>query len=300
MNAVDQRPIAAFATAVAGVGALSAMDAVMKGLTIDIGALATMCWRSLLATAVVAIPYFAMRRRRPAWGAMRLHLTRAAIMLPMALLFFWGLARVPMAQAIALTFVAPLMALFLAALILKEPIGPRALGASALAFVGVLVIFYGQGQSDLGREALIGSFAILGSAICYAFNIVIMRSQAQLAGPLEIAFFQYLFGGIGYWLVALAVGLPAYPPGREPAMVLATALSIAGMLMLAWAYARAGAGYLSSSEYSGFIYAMVLGWLVFGEAVSLYTAAGAVLIVAGCVLAARTVAKSEPAVEMVA
>ena len=205
-----------------------------------------------------------------------------------------------MAQAIALTFVAPLMALLLAALLLKESIGARTAAASALAFVGVLIIFYGQGQSDLGRDALLGSFAILGSAICYAFNIVIMRSQAQLAGPLEIAFFQYLFGGIGYWLAALVVGIPAYPSGQEPAIALATALSIAGMLMLAWAYARAGAGYLSSSEYSGFIYAMVLGWLVFGETVSLYTAAGAALIVAGCLLAARTVTKSEPAVEMVA
>lgn len=300
MNAVDQRPIAAFATAVAGVGALSAMDAVMKGLTIDIGAFATMCWRSLLATLVVAAPYYALRRQRPTRRAVRLHLIRAVIMIPMALLFFWGLARVPMAQAIALTFVAPLMALFLAALLLKESIGARTAAASALAFVGVLIIFYGQGQSDLGREALLGSLAILGSAICYAFNIVVMRSQAQLAGPMEIAFFQYLFGGIGYWLAALVVGIPTYPAGHEPAMVLATVLSIAGMLMLAWAYARAGAGYLSSSEYSGFIYAMVLGWLVFGEAVSLYTAAGAALIVAGCVLAARTVAKSEPAVEMVA
>ena len=300
MNRVDQKPLAAFAVALLGIGALSAMDAVMKGLSIDLGALATMCWRSLLAAVVMAMPYFALRKDRPAAGAMRLHLVRAVIMLPMALLFFWGLARVPMAQAIALTFVAPLMSLFLAAIILKEPVGPRTIGASALAFVGVLVIFYGQGQSDLGRDALLGSIAILGSAICYAFNIVIMRSQAQLAGPTEIAFFQYLFGGIGYWLVSLVTGPPAYPTGHETAIVLATALSIAGMLLLAWAYARAGAGYLSSSEYSGFVYAMVLGWLVFGETVSPYTAAGALLIVAGCVLAARTVAKSQPAVEVVA
>lgn len=300
MNRVDQQPFAAFAAAVIGVGALSAMDAVMKGLSIDIGAFATMCWRSLLAALVMALPYYVLRKRKPTRGAMRLHLTRAVIMMPMAFLFFWGLARVPMAQAIALTFVAPLMALFLAALILKEPVGPRALGASILALAGVLVIFYGQGQADLGRDALLGSLAILGSAICYAFNIVIMRSQAQQAGPLEIAFFQYLFGGIGFWLAALAVGFPPYPMGHEPAMLLATALSIVGMLLLAWAYARAGAGYLAASEYSGFVYAMVLGWLVFGETVSLYTAAGAVLIVAGCVLAARTVAKSEPAVEMVA
>lgn len=292
--------MAAFAAAVVGVGALSTMDAVMKGLSIGIGAFATMCWRSLLAVMVLALLYYLLRKVRPTRGAMRLHLVRALIMMPMAFLFFWGLARVPMAQAIALTFVAPLMALFLAALILKEPVGPRTVAASALAFAGVLVIFYGQGQSDLGREALAGSFAILGSAICYAFNIVVMRSQAQRAGPMEIAYYQYLFGGIGFWLAAVVVGIPSYPAGHEPAMLLATGLSIAGMLLLAWAYARAGAGYLSASEYSGFVYAMALGWLVFGETVSPYTAGGAALIVAGCLLAARTVARDEPAVELVA
>ena len=75
----------------------------------------------------------------------------------MALLFFWGLARVPMAQAVALTFIAPLIALFLAALLLKEPIGRRTVGGSLAAFAGVVVIFIGQARADLGREALLGS-----------------------------------------------------------------------------------------------------------------------------------------------
>ena len=71
----------------------------------------------------------------------------------MALTFFWGLARVPMAQAIALAFVAPLIALYLAAVILKETIERRAILASLLGFAGVLVILAGQAQAEMGREA---------------------------------------------------------------------------------------------------------------------------------------------------
>lgn len=297
MNRVDQNPALALLVALVGIGALSTMDAVMKGLSQNIGAFATMCWRSVLASLLLLPVYAATRKAAPTRTALRLHLIRGVLMVPMSFLFFWGLARVPMAQAIALTFVAPLMALFLAAVLLGEKIGPRTLSGSLLAFAGVIVIVYGQGQADLGPEALKGSIAILGSAVCYAFNIVVMRSQAQNAGPVEIAFFQFFFTGIFFWLIALVAGLPPYPTGHEGALGLATLLAIAGMLLLAWAYARAGAAYLSSSEYSGFLYAILLGWVIFGEGVSLYTLAGAALIVGGCVLASRTRQFEHPTLE---
>lgn len=300
MNKVDQKPGLAFAVALVAIGALSTMDAVMKGLTQDIGAYATMCWRSVLATLLMAIPYAATRKAGPSLKALRLHMLRGLLMVPMSFLFFWGLARVPMAQAIALTFIAPLMSLFLAAVFLDEKIGPRTFGGSLLAFFGVAVIVYGQGQADLGPDALKGSIAILGSAVCYAFNIVVMRSQAQNAGPIEIAFFQFLFTGIGFWALSLFAGVPAYPVGQLWMMTAATLLAIAGMLLLAWAYARAGAAYLSSSEYSGFLYAIVLGWLVFGETVSPFTIAGAALIIGGCVIAARTRQIDHPTLETAA
>lgn len=300
MNEVEQRPVAAFAVALLGIGALSTMDAVMKGLSQDIGAFATMCWRSVLAVVVLAIPYLLNKTNWPTRRAMKFHVWRGVLMVPMSFLFFWGLARVPMAQAIALTFIAPLVALVLAAVFLAEPVGKRMASGSLLAFVGVVIIFFGQGQSDLGPEALKGSIAILGSAICYAFNIVVMRRQAQNAGPMEIAFFQFVTTGIGFWMIAPFVGLPVYPSGQESALILATGLSIAGMLLLAWAYARAGAAYLSSTEYSGFVYAMVLGWWLFGEEVSPYTLAGAVLIIAGCLIAARTRKIEHPTLETAA
>lgn len=282
-------PLGAFAIAIAGIGALSAMDAVMKALTLAIGAFPTMAWRSVVATALMAVVYLPLRTGWPDRPTMRLHLMRAAVMVPMGLCFFWGLARVPMAQAIALTFIAPLLSLFLAAILIGETIGKRTVTGSAIAFAGVLLIFFGQARADLGRDALLGSASILVSAALYAFNIVLMRRQAQAAGPVEIAFFQFLLTGIGYWLAALAMGMPPFPHGQLMPLLGASLLAIAGMLLLAAAYARAGAAYLSSSEYSGFLWAALFGWIVFAEPVSPFTAAGAVLIVGGCWIAARTV-----------
>jgi len=296
----QHNPLPAYAAAVAGIALFSIMDMVMKGLTLAIGTFPTLMWRSLIGIALAAIPFLATRNSWPRGTALRLHLLRGTMMVPMAILFFWGLARVPMAQAVALTFIAPLIALVLAALILKEPIGKRTVGGSLAAFAGVVIIFIGQAQADLGRAALLGSVAILGSAVIYAFNIIVMRRQAQHAGPIEIAFFQNLV--IGAVLVASVpfMGGPPLPSGHWGELFLASGLAIGSLMLLGWGYARAGAAYLSTTEYTAFLWAMLLGWLRFGEHVSAFTMLGATLIVAGCLIAARTRKVEHPALEATA
>lgn len=293
-------PLPAYAAAVAGIALFSIMDMVMKGLTLAIGTYPTMLWRSLVGMLLVTGPYLATRNGWPGRTALRLHLLRGTMMVPMAIFFFWGLARVPMAQAVALTFIAPLIALVLAALILKEPIGKRTVGGSLTAFVGVVIMFVGQARADMGPVALMGSFAILGSAVIYAFNIIVMRRQAQNAGPIEIAFFQNFV--IGSWLVVAVpvMGVPPLPSGHWGELLLAAALAMGSLMLLGWGYARAGAAYLSTTEYSAFLWAMLLGWLRFGEHVSLFTLLGASLIVGGCLVAARTRKVEHPALEATA
>jgi S-adenosylmethionine uptake transporter len=114
-----------------------------------------------------------------------------------------------------------------------------------------------------------------------------MRRQAIAAKPLEINFFQSLVVA-AIWLAALPlVGLPRMPGDQGGWIIVASLMSTAGGLLFSWAYARADASYLAVTEYSAFLWAAALGWLVFREPVSLYTVAGAGLIVAGCLLAAR-------------
>jgi S-adenosylmethionine uptake transporter len=285
---------------VAGIALFSIMDMVMKGLTLAIGTFPTLLWRSLIGIALAAIPFVMTRNPWPKGTALRLHLLRGTMMVPMAVLFFWGLARVPMAQAVALTFIAPLIALVLAGVILKEPIGKRTLGGSIAAFAGVVVIFIGQARADVGPTALLGSLAILGSALIYAFNIIVMRRQAQHAGPIEIAFFQNLVIGAVLLLSVPIVGAAELPSGHWLELILAALLAIGSLMLLGWGYARAGAAYLSTTEYTAFLWAMLLGWLRFGEHVSPFTLVGATLIVAGCLLAARSGKVDHPALEATA
>jgi S-adenosylmethionine uptake transporter len=207
---------------------------------------------------------------------------------------------VPLAQAIALTFIAPLIAMLLAPLLLKETLSARSIVGAAAAFGGVIVIVLGQAHANVGTDVLLGIAAILASAVCYSVNIVMMRWQALAAKPLEINFFQSVTV-MALWLVAIpAVGAPQWPGDQWLWVIVASLFSTAGTLLFAWGYARGPASYLAVSEYSGFLWASLMGWLFFREPVSMYTLAGAILIVSGCLIAARGKVKSPPEIDVAA
>ena len=77
----------------------------------------------------------------------------------------------------------------------------------------------------------------------------------------------------------------------------AAVLAVGSLFLLGWAYAHAEAGFLATTEYTSFVYAAVLGWLCFGEQVAPTTFAGAGVIVAACLYAARRRAVPQGALE---
>jgi S-adenosylmethionine uptake transporter len=298
VNRVAQHSLKAFAAALGAVAVLSIMDAVMKHLVLAIGIFAVSVWRSLANLVVSAFLYLPRRATWPEGKTLRVHVGRGIVVTVMAFLFFWGIGRVPLAQGIALTFIAPLIALLLAAIFLKERIGSRSIAGSVAAFGGVIVIVLGQTRAQVGPEVLLGSGAILLSALCYAANIVLMRHQALAARPLEINFFQSLTV-MTLWLVATAfAGVPDWPGAHWGWIAIACLMSTSGTLLFAWAYARGEASYLAVTEYSAFLWAAALGWLVFREGVSGYTLGGAALIVGGCLVAARRKMAAPPEIDV--
>jgi S-adenosylmethionine uptake transporter len=297
---VEHYPLAAFAAALAAVAVLSIMDAVMKHLVLTIGIFAVTVWRAVVNLAISSALFLPLRKRLPSRRIMWMHISRSIVVTTMAVLFFWGIGRVPLAQAIALTFIAPLIAMVLAPLFLDEHLSARSIAGAIVAFGGVIIIVVGQARAELGPKVLVGSVAILGSALCYSANILMMRRQALNAKPLEINFFQSLVIMI-IWIAALPViGPQAWPAGQWMWIIIASLLSTSGTLLFAWGYARGEASYLAVTEYSGFLWASILGWLIFSERVSGYTLAGAVLIVGGCFLAARRKIKAPPEIDLAA
>ncbi len=286
MNQPATRHTIPFSVAVLGIATFSGMDAFMKSLSIEIGAYNAMLWRTLISIMVVSVLFFWRRERWPDQQTLKLHVWRGAIISVMAYLFFWGLIYVPLAEAIGLSFIAPLLALYLAAVILGETLGRRAVTVSIIGFVGALIIVSGKMSGDYGDDIGKGIAAILLSAVLYAYNLILQRQQALAASPLEIAFFQNSTVFIIYLCFAPAL---AVTPSINlvPELGAAAALGIISTLLLSWAYARAPANILIPVEYTAFIWATLFGWLVFSEAVTLITLAGTALIVAACLAAAK-------------
>lgn len=277
-------PIAA---ALLGVGFLSLMDAFMKGAALAAGAYSASVLRSAMGTAIIAPIWLGGGGRWPKPSVLRLHILRGVVSGFMALSFFYALTKLPIAEAIAISFIAPLIALYLAAIWLGELIRKEAIVGSVLGLAGTIVIVGGRlGEAEYDAETLKGLAAILFSALLYAANFVVIRKQALVSSPAEATTFH---SGVACLVQALFAPwflvLPEFAILRD--IAIAAGLTVAGAFVLTWAYARAEAQVLVPMEYSGFLWAALFGWTFFGERVTVTTIAGACLIVVGCLIVAR-------------
>jgi S-adenosylmethionine uptake transporter len=122
--------------------------------------------------------------------------------------------------------------------------------------------------------------------VVFAYNLILARRQAQIAGPVEIAFFQNLFVAATLSLAAPWF-LEPFAESHTPMIGGAALLAILSLICMSWAYARAEAQILIPVEYTAFVWAALFGWLFFAEPVTLPVLAGTALIVAGSLIAAR-------------
>ncbi len=279
-------PTVPFLVACLGIAIFCAMDALMKGLGLALGAYSALLWRTAVSVPVTGGLWATARPAWPEPRLLRLHVGRGAIAAAMALLWFHAITLIPLAEAIAISFFAPLLAAWLASLFLHEALSARAVAGSCLGLIGVVVIVAGQLGGARGDRAVEGTAAVIASAVLYAVNLVLQRHQAQQAGPQEIAFFQT--ATVFLCLLPAAPFIARAPTAEQWPLIAAAALfATVSLLLLSWAYARAEAQILVVTEYTGFLWLALLGWWFFAETLTLATLLGAALIVGGCLLALR-------------
>ena len=291
MAELHPRPFIPFMVAAAGIGTFSLMDVAMKDLALSLGTYNAVMWRNCLGALFMGLLFIGTRQKWPPAHILKIHLWRGMVASVMSISFFWSLTKLPFAEAIGLSFIAPVIALYLAAVILGETIGREAVWASLAGLGGVVIIMAGRLSGQYTNGHLWGAAAVLFSAVVFAYNLILARKQAQVAGPIEIAFFQNLFVA-----ATLSFAAPWFlqPIGaaHTPLIGGAAILSIISLLLLSWAYARAEAQILIPVEYTAFVWAALFGWLFFAEPVTVPVLLGTVLIVSGSLIAAR--AKPEP------
>lgn len=281
------RPILPFLSVTGGIATFSLMDALMKRASIETGVYNALLLRAAVGSALMLPIWLLARGRWPALPVLRLHMLRSTVAAAMAGLFFWGLVRLPMAVAMALSFISPLVALYLAAVVLGEKIRSTAILASLFGLAGVSVIVAARlGEGAGPADSAPGIAAVLLSAVFYAWNLILQRQQALVSTPIDVALFQNLF--VGLILIVGAPWLAAWPSVAALRDVSGSAvLAAVSLMLLSWGYARAEAQALVPLEYTAFVWAALAGWFWFGEAVTASTVAGAALIVLGCWIATR-------------
>lgn len=267
----------------------------MKGLALSLGAYNAVIWRNSLGALLMGVLFVATRQKWPKAAILKIHLWRSIVVSVMAVSFFWSLTKLPLAEAIGLSFIAPVIALYLASVMLGETIGREAIWASLAGLVGVAIIMAGRLSGDYNEGHIWGAAAVLFSAVVFAYNLILARRQAQVAGPIEIAFFQNLFVAVTLSFAAPWF-LKPFAISYAPMIAGAAMLAIISLLLLSWAYARAEAQVLIPVEYTAFVWAALFGWLFFVEPLTLPVMAGTALIVFGSLIAARAKPASAVAV----
>lgn len=218
--------------------------------------------------------------------AIRANGLRGALIVATAVTFFYGVTILPLAEAIAVQFLAPLFIAVLGRFILREPLHPRILLGIAAGFVGVVVIVRAQIGGHHDVRMLWGFASAVCAAFCYALSNVLLRRQSARDGVGLMVLLQTSAAAV---LLIPAGALAWHPigPSQIGLFVFGACLGTIGQLTLTWAYARAPASRLGVLEYTGFLWASLFGFVVFREVPNLDTVFGAAIIVAACLIALR-------------
>ncbi|WP_288579906.1 DMT family transporter [uncultured Methylobacterium sp.] len=282
-------PASAILLAALGIGLLSLMDATIKGLSDRYGVTEIAFARYLVGTVVMAGVLGALRPGWPSAETWRTNGLRAVLVVATALCFFHGLSVLPLAEALALSFLSPVFIALFAALLLRERVRPPVWAGLAVGFLGVGIVVAGQVGAEgaqRGAGSAWGIAAILASALTYALSMVLLRARARHDPVVTIVAIQN--AGPAAMLAAPAAW--TWTPVAAPdwaLLVLVGLLGVAGHLVLSRAYAQAEASRLAAMEYTALLWAIGLGYVAFGEVPGVATLAGAGLILAGSALAAR-------------
>jgi drug/metabolite transporter (DMT)-like permease len=202
-------------------------------------------------------------------------------------LFFFALTVIPLADATALAYAAPIFITVFSIPLLGEQIGPRRWSAVLIGFLGVLLIAQPTGAS-WGASWNVGTLAAVGSAFFGAFVCIWLRRLSISEKPLTITIY---YNGTGMLLLGgwtLATGW-VWPQGLDVLWLVGLGL-IASLqqYLFTVSYRYAEASLLAPFEYCLLVFAAVIGFVFWGEIPALTTWAGAAVIIgAGLYVAYR-------------
>jgi drug/metabolite transporter (DMT)-like permease len=285
----------------AGAFVFSTQDAIIKSISGSHSVTLAIVLRGLVAFPVILFLVWweggLKQLETPLWKVLCL---RGLILLVAYTTYFMAFPALPLAEAIALFFLTPLLVTVMAGPLLGERVKLMAWGAVAVGLVGVFFIL--QPGTDLFNPAALLS---LISGATYALSMIMARKQGGEATASVMAFYQNAVYLLGALLFATFVGVAGIEPPGHPSldflfrswdypsawdlMLMGTCGVIAafGMTFLTQAYRMGEANVVTPFEYSGLVWGTLFGFLFFDEVPRSTTFIGMAMIAAAGILALR-------------
>ena len=258
------------------VAAFSLMDACLKVLTPHYAAMQVTALRGLtsLPLALLWIGFdggFA-QLRRVRWP---LHLLRGVLSIVMMGTWVYALRTLPLVEAYALFFVAPLIITALAALVLQERVDWRGWLAILIGFGGTLIVLRPSGTGMLS----IAGLAVLVAASGYATSAITTRVLGRSDSTQAMVFWMLVMTSV----FALALGWRDWAPIRAedwPVLAVLALVGMVGQYAITEAFRRAAASRIAPLEYTALVWGVLLDRVLWNTLPDAVTLGGAAVIVA--------------------
>jgi len=204
-----------------------------------------------------------------------LQIVRSILLLATTVLFFFGVRLLPLAEASAIMFTSPILLSILAIPFLGEKVGPYRWAAIFVAFLGALVVVR-PGTGVMG----VGALFLLGCSFCNAFYQLITRKLRGTDEARTTLLYTALAGTVGASLAVPLVWTPI-AAGDWPLFAALGVFGCLGHFTLIKAFQSAPATVVAPFSYASIIWAILYGFLFFGDLPDFWTLVGASIIAAG-------------------
>lgn len=273
------RPLVGVSLMLAAMAILPVIDVFAKKLGQAGVPILIVVWARALFGGVMTLPFAlkaeGARAFRPAQPLRQL--ARAGLLFGATFLFFQALKYLPMADALAIFFVNPLVIVILSALALREKVGPRRWTAVAVGFVGTLIIIR-PGLAEVNP----GTLYALGAGVALGSYFVMTRAMAGVADAMVLNFQTSVIGAA---LMTLALPFLWLHPTPVQWSMLAGLGVIAtlGHVLITKAYEHAEASLLAPLAFTEIIMATILGWWFFGDLPDRWTVLGVLILIGSAI-----------------
>ncbi len=259
------------------VGSFAMMDAALKLLTPHYPATQVAALRGYASLPVIMVWAAVLGTRARLfdirWG---LHLLRGALGILMLASFAFALRTLPLSEAYAIFFFAPLLITALAAPILGEKVGANRWWAILIGLVGVLVVLRPSGAQMMS----LGGLAVLVSTTCYAFTAITARVVGRTDSSVSMVFWLMLMVALGATALTGRDWQPVQAAHGWTLLAIAVTGSL-GQFAVTEAFKRGQASLIAPFEYTALAWGLGLDWLLWKTLPQPIVLAGAGIVVAG-------------------